>query len=579
MMKKVISIFLMLSIAISITSSTLLTVGAETQNEFSFDIMDNGTAKITKYNDIKRDIEVPQYVDGIEVTEIGKDAFTESQNITTVIIPKTITNIDKDTFKNHKDAIIYVFSNSYAQNYAEENNINYCFLIDDILIDTKSTVMSTGAKKELRAIVTPSNAENKEHIWSSSNEDVAVVDDEGVVTAKSRGKASIYAKTTDGSDRVAKCDVTVNQQVRGIHLSQNETTLHTGKSKTLKASVTPANANNKDVKWSTTNKKVVSVSDNGVITGKKKGVAKVIATAKDGSKVTANSKITVKQYVTKIKLSHKKATIDKGEKKTLKAKALPTNANNRKLHWSSNNKKVANVTQKGVVTGKKKGNTSIVAKATDGSKKQTMCKITVVQPVNKITLANSSVTVKPNATYKIKATVMPKNANNKALTYSSSNTGVATVDNKGTIKGIKNGTATIYAKAKDGSGVTAKLTVTVPDVIVLTPHEKDMLTRSLYREAGATSFMCQVYVCSATLNLWKSNYSYMSLGQMLTTYNIFSTAYTLSSVTKSEKACVSKAVDYVLNGGKVEGVKYFRTCYYHGFGTPVTNIDNVYFSR
>lgn len=119
------------------------------------------------------------------------------------------------------------------------------------------------------------------------------------------------------------------------------------------------------------------------------------------------------------------------------------------------------------------------------------------------------------------------------------------------------------------TGVKTKLSVA----------EKDVLMRSLYREAGGTSFLCQVYVCSATLNLWDYSYSNKPLSSMLHTYTTFETAPTIDSVTEDQKKHVKDAVDYVLNGGRVKDIKYFRTNYYHDFGTPVTSIENVFFSK
>ena len=207
------------------------------------------------------------------------------------------------------------------------------------------------------------------------------------------------------------------------------------------------------------------------------------------------------------------------------------------------------------------------------------CIITVKQPVKKISLSKSSLSLKVGEKKKIKATVSPNNAENKKVKWTSSNKKVATVDSQGNITALKKGTAEITAISKDTSKVKKSCKVTVKTQIELSAHEKDLLMRSLYREAGSTGFWCQVYVCSATLNLWKSEFSHLTLEGMLTNYNIYETAYTLSSVTSQEKAYVKDATEYVLNGGKIPDIKYFRTDYYHSFGTPVTSIENVYFSR
>ena len=117
----------------------------------------------------------------------------------------------------------------------------------------------------------------------------------------------------------------------------------------------------------------------------------------------------------------------------------------------------------------------------------------------------------------------------------------------------------------------------------LSDKERDLLLRNVYREAGGTSFECQVYCCSVTLNLWQESYSNWSLDKLVHNYGQFETAPTIDSVTEAEKKIVAPAVDYVLAGGRVAEIKYYRTDYYHhwsnGQPTPVTNIDNVYFSK
>ena len=106
--------------------------------------------------------------------------------------------------------------------------------------------------------------------------------------------------------------------------------------------------------------------------------------------------------------------------------------------------------------------TTITVKTEDGSKEAT-CEVKVVDSiisVTKVSFNDSSVKLKINESKKLAATVSPSNATNKAVTWSSSNTSVATVDNNGNVKGIKAGTATITVKTKDGNK-TAKATVTV----------------------------------------------------------------------------------------------------------------------
>ena len=174
---------------------------------------------------------------------------------------------------------------------------------------------------------------------------------------------------------------TVNK-ITKVALNKKSVTLNKGKSTTVKATVTPANATNKKLKWTTSNSKVATVSQSGKVIAKSRGIAIIKAMSTDGSNKYANLKVTVKQPVTSVKLNRNSVNLKvKGNAKqktvTLKAKVYPNNANNKTVKWSTSKSKIAIVNSKGKVTAKKKGTCYIIATAKDGSKKYAKCKITV----------------------------------------------------------------------------------------------------------------------------------------------------------------------------------------------------------
>ncbi|MCI6505365.1 MAG: Ig-like domain-containing protein [Ruminococcus sp.] len=255
--------------------------------------------------------------------------------------------------------------------------------------------------------------------------------------------------------------------VSGVALDKKVATINVGKTVTVKATVTPANAANKTLSWTSSNTKIATVS-NGVVKGVKAGRVVITAKTTDGSNISATCTVTVKQPVTSISLS-KKATMYTGKKLTLKAKVNPANASNKALTWKSYNTKIAKVASNGVVTGVKAGTVKITATAKDGSRKSATCTVTVRQSVSKITLSKTNVVLpKKGSSYNVKVTVAPKNAYNKNVAVKSAKTKVAkvsasTVKSGKTVKitAVKKGTTKVVFTAKDGSKKSATCKVTV----------------------------------------------------------------------------------------------------------------------
>ncbi|MEE3439348.1 MULTISPECIES: Ig-like domain-containing protein [Ruminococcus] len=257
-------------------------------------------------------------------------------------------------------------TSSYSQP-VKLSNTNYTFKYygEDLSKKLTATVYTTDKEKGVN--------------WSSSNKDVATVDSNGKVVAKGQGTCYITARAKFDTTKLARCKVKVQQMVTDVKSSKNIVSLEKpGSSYTLKATCTPTNADDKSVKWESSNTLVATVNAVGKILAKKKGSCTVTATTNDGTKLTTACKVTVKkQTVTKVALSKKSVALNRGKKLTLKATCTPTNAYNKKVTWSTNNKNVAVVNSKGKVTAKRKGTCYITATAKDGSKKYARCRVVV----------------------------------------------------------------------------------------------------------------------------------------------------------------------------------------------------------
>ena len=248
-------------------------------------------------------------------------------------------------------------------------------LVSDIQIEEKDLTINVPDTYTLHVAVLPENADNKTLTWFSSDESVVTVKD-GVLTAMQPGTATITASATDGAKVSAVCEVNVQQLVTGVGLSEKHIALFPGKNHTLNASVTPENADNKTLTWSSSDKSIVSV-ENGKLTAKQLGHAVVTATATDGSKVYDRCEVMVIQPVAEIVLSENVLEMKVGKNYTLQANALPEDAGNRNLIWKSENDEIVTAFGYGNLSAKAEGTTKIIASATDGSGVSAECTVIV----------------------------------------------------------------------------------------------------------------------------------------------------------------------------------------------------------
>lgn len=167
--------------------------------------------------------------------------------------------------------------------------------VSGITLNNSTLSLTTGQNFTLQAMLSPSNATNKEVTWESSDAGVAAVSKDGVVTAKKAGKATIVVKAADESGKYASCVVTVTEgkkEVTGVTLNKSSLNLSIGGSEVLSAMVLPADATNKQVTWLSSTPSVATVSQSGMVTGMKEGTTQISVITADGSK-TAICSVTV----------------------------------------------------------------------------------------------------------------------------------------------------------------------------------------------------------------------------------------------------------------------------------------------
>ena len=237
------------------------------------------------------------------------------------------------------------------------------------------TITNVNQTPVFRPNITPSDAEDKNVRWSSSNTKVATVSSSGVIKAAGNGTCKITATTIDGTNLSASFNITVNIKATKITLDKTKIKLTTGKeTEKITSSIEPSIAN-KAVKYTSSNTSIATVSSDGVVTAVGSGTCRIIATTTDGSKVTASCDVTVDIKTTGMKLDKTNYTFNKAETIKINPVITPSKAS-KKLTWTSSNTKVAIVSSDGKVTPVGKGTCKITATTTDGTNLSSSCNIT-----------------------------------------------------------------------------------------------------------------------------------------------------------------------------------------------------------
>lgn len=276
------------------------------------------------------------------VTSIEDTAFSGCNGLTSITIPKSVTNIGEYAFSGCRgltsitipDSVIWIgylafynccslknvycynfpkglqdaFDKSFVNNITlhltqdaiEENKDLSCFKkivpieakVKNIELPTR-IFLSEKSVHLLDQTITPSYATEQRLSWKSSNEEVAVVNSKGRVVALSSGTATITAMATDGSEVCASCEIVVRRMVESIQLNQTSLKLVAGNAFSLSATVTPKDAYDTSLSWSTTDDDIAMILGNGRVVAVSDGTATITAKANDGSEVTATCEVVV----------------------------------------------------------------------------------------------------------------------------------------------------------------------------------------------------------------------------------------------------------------------------------------------
>lgn len=332
--------------------------------------------------------------------------------------------------------------------------------VTDLTFDSEAVSMKRGSVLFLKDIIKPENATDKSLVWSSSDEDIVTVDQEGKVTALESGQAIVIAKTLDGSEIVAETVITVLEPVTGISLSARSRTVEVGNKYTIQPNITPSNADNKAVTYTSSDPTVASVDANGVVTGLKGGTTLIVVKTDDRG-LLASMTIEVKESVDALSFEDRETYIGIGLTKKLEAIFNPDDATDKRLKWTSNNTSMVTVNQKGEVYGVALGTATITAESRDGSDNKATIIVHSVKPITGLIMSESKTKLREGDSKQMSVRFLPSDATVKEVKWVSSDPSIAKVDNFGVITAIKEGECKVTASSLDGGNAYAEVKVTV----------------------------------------------------------------------------------------------------------------------
>lgn len=339
--------------------------------------------------------------------------------------------------------------------------------VESISINVSSLTLVEGDSQTITVTISPTNATNKKCSFTSLNPEVAIVDENGKITALKAGETTIIVTSTQ-EHKTATCKVKVESKfiaVSTITLDNTSVTLKEGDKIKINASITPEDATDPTLTWEATDSSIVSVDSEGNIEALKAGETIITVSSTDG-KVTATCavKVEVKYIaVSSIILDNTSATLKVGDKIKINASITPEDATDPTLTWEVSNTGILSVDKEGNVEALKLGEAEIIVYA-ENKTVQATCKISVIpEAVTGISLSEEEIKLMPGDSRQLTSTITPENADDKSVTWSIKDSSIASVDQNGLVTAKKIGETTITVTTKDG-GFTATCAINVVDI-------------------------------------------------------------------------------------------------------------------
>ena len=357
--------------------------------------------------------------------------------------------------------------NALLENDKKNTTPEFTFrVVDELLLSMRNVSIVVG--EEMQLIASTSTYEGT-LVWTSSDEKYVTVSETGVIKGIAKTEEDITITVTqklnDGSIKKAICKVKVEETVKNIVLTDTSVEMLEGTVKTVSATFNP-DRNEAPIQWMCSDEEVCTINVSSdkksvVISAKKEGTA-VLTAINEDNYVSAVCKITVLAQIKSISLPEAQMTVRLNQEVIrLVASYAPAKTTNNKLEWASSDPSVATVDDSGLVTLLKAGITIITVKPQYNTTPPVMaqCIITVEQSSEGIALDQSSITLEAGQTRSLSYILTPDNATTE-VTWTSLDSSVATVSDRGVIKAVKAGSTFVSVTSSDGYSATCKVTVT-----------------------------------------------------------------------------------------------------------------------
>lgn len=286
-------------------------------------------------------------------------------------------SVNSDYLQEGDDSVGYamVLQNYYTFDHSDKTNVAIKLSWDDGAVDLNGGT----AEAKIKAKVYPINLPDKKIAWKSSDDNIAKIDSGGNITAQNPGKATLTAMLYS-QKKSATATLSVRQPVTGIFMPTSTITLYTGgEGRLLQTEIFPKNATNQNITWKSKNTKIARVDENGRVKPVGVGMTEITATTEDGGFEAKCFVNVVNSYVDVQTLSVKNTdamTIKVGDSVNAIVTVSPSNARNKTLKWSSDDTKIATVSQAGRIRGVSVGTANITVETTNGKKQMFTVNVT-----------------------------------------------------------------------------------------------------------------------------------------------------------------------------------------------------------